>query len=100
MWLPLSVLVVSIHATRYSICTTSVTKLRFKPQALREKGRWQKEPAKAKSRGLLRYADVATRTAACAATNTVQRFTGAWVGALLDGCLDRCLDVIEARLCA
>jgi hypothetical protein len=27
---------VSIHATRYSICTTSATELRFKPQASRE----------------------------------------------------------------
>jgi LSD1 subclass zinc finger protein len=56
---------------------------------LQEKGRGQKEQAKA--RGLLHYADGATRTrtAACAATkisggaNNVQSCTGALMGALM-----------------
>ena len=55
---------------------------------LQEKGRGQKEQAKA--RGLLRYADGATRTAACAAT----KISGSEQCTEMHRCLGGCLDLV------
>jgi hypothetical protein len=68
MWLPLSLSLslVSIHATLDTRFALPVRPNCALSPRLQEKGGGQKEHAKA--RGVLRYADGATRTAACAAT--------------------------------
>jgi hypothetical protein len=76
-----------------SICTTNYqTALCALSPKLQEKGRGQKEQAKA--RGLLRYADGATRTrtAACAATKISGSEQCTEMHRCLGGCLDGCLD--------
>jgi hypothetical protein len=97
VWLPFSLsqsMRLDLHYHyHYQLCIPNCA-LRFKPQnsksqKLQEKGRGQQEQTK--SRGLLRYADGATRTAACAAT----KISGSeqctemhrWLGGCLDGCL-------------